>query len=562
MLVRAYSAGPAAMIGQVIRELGIVETVDSMVRWDSKQCKRSPGTHVLAMLINIFMGRTALYRVDEFYELQDIAVLFGADASADDFNDSALGRTLDKIFEAGPKKVFGAAALRAALKEDVEFGVVHSDTTSWSLKGLYESSSPDDEAFFIAHGYNRDHRPDLKQFNYGLVVNGEGIPLLGYASDGNESDKVWNRRVIEELVEGFTDHLTDLVYVADSAAVTKGNLDLIAAKGIRFISRLPATFAQEQEVKDRAWSDGGWIDAGVLTENPKRDSAFYRYQEYVVDIAAQTAVRPYRLIVVHSSSLDKRKAKTLEKNLLKQREELEAQLEQLSKVEFACEPDARAALERVRSENRDALYMIAGDVQAEEAILKRRRPGRPRKDEPLPTKTIFRARASVGDLKEREYAELKLRASCFVLITNMLDEEEHPAEKVLRDYKEQTAVELQFKAIKEPEFVGAMFVKKPERLEALAYVVLLAAMVRAIIQRRARRYAEITNEELPIPGKRMTKRPTARMILDSFDAVVVVILPDGSRMLSESKLFPHKMFRALGVSPSVYVTIPRETWDP
>ena len=562
MSVRAYSAGPAAMIGQVIRELGIVETVDSMVRWDSKQCKRSPGTHVLAMLINIFMGRTALYRVDEFYELQDIAVLFGADASADDFNDSALGRTLDKIFEAGPKRVFGAAALRAALKEDVEFGVVHSDTTSWSLKGLYESSSPDDEAFFIAHGYNRDHRPDLKQFNYGLVVNGEGIPLLGYASDGNESDKVWNRRVIEELVEGFTDHLTDLVYVADSAAVTKGNLDLIAAKGIRFISRLPATFAQEQEVKDRAWSDGGWIDAGVLTENPKRDSAFYRYQEYVVDIAAQTAVRPYRLIVVHSSSLDKRKAKTLEKNLLKQREELEAQLEQLSKVEFACEPDARAALERVRSENRDALYMIAGDVQAEEAILKRRRPGRPRKDEPLPTKTIFRARASVGDLKEREYAELRLRASCFVLITNMLDEEEHPAEKVLRDYKEQTAVELQFKAIKEPEFVGAMFVKKPERLEALAYVVLLAAMVRAIIQRRARRYAEITNEELPIPGKRMTKRPTARMILDSFDAVVVVILPDGSRMLSESKLFPHKMFRALGVSPSVYVTIPRETWDP
>jgi len=550
------------MIGQVIRELGIVETVDSMVRWDSKQCKRSPGTHVLAMLINIFMGRTALYRVDEFYELQDIAVLFGADASADDFNDSALGRTLDKIFEAGPKRVFGAAALRAALKEDVEFGVVHSDTTSWSLKGLYESSSPDDEAFFIAHGYNRDHRPDLKQFNYGLVVNGEGIPLLGYASDGNESDKVWNRRVIEELVEGFTDHLTDLVYVADSAAVTKGNLDLIAAKGIRFISRLPATFAQEQEVKDRAWSDGGWIDAGVLTENPKRDSAFYKYKEYVVDIAAQTAVRPYRLIVVHSSSLDKRKAKTLEKNLLKQREELEAQLEQLSKVEFACEPDARAALERVRSENRDALYMIAGDVQAEEAILKRRRPGRPRKDEPLPIKTIYRARASVGDLKEREYAELKLRASCFVLITNTLDEEEHPAEKVLRDYKEQTAVELQFKAIKEPEFVGAMFVKKPERLEALAYVVLLAAMVRAIIQRRARRYAEITNEELPIPGKRMTKRPTARMILDSFDAVVVVILPDGSRMLSESKLFPHKMFRALGVSPSVYVTIPRETWDP
>ena len=94
--------------------------------------------------ISIFMGRTALYRVDEFYESQDIAVLFGV------------------------------AALRAVLREDVEFGVVHSDIASWSLKGLYESSSPHDEALFIAHGYNRDHRPDLRQFNHGLVVNGEG----------------------------------------------------------------------------------------------------------------------------------------------------------------------------------------------------------------------------------------------------------------------------------------------------------------------------------------------------------------------------------------------------
>jgi len=104
-------------------------------------------------------------------------------------------------------------------------------------------------------------------------------------------------------------------------------------------------------------------------------------------------------------------------------------------------------------------------------------------------------------------------------------------------------------------------VKKPERLEALAYVVLLATMVRAIIQRRARHYPEAKGEELPIPGERMTKRPTARMILDSFDAVIVMILPNSSRMLSESKMSPDKMFRALGVSPSVYVTIPRETRD-
>jgi len=172
MSLTASSAGPGAMIGQIIRELGIVETIDNIVKWDPKQCKHPPGTHVLAMLIGILVGRTALCRVDEFYELQDVPVLFGTDASADDFNDSALGRALDKIFDAGPKKLFGAAALR----EDVKFDVVHSDTTFWSVKGLYDSSPPDDQAFYIARGHSRDHRPDLKQAGYGLVVNGEGIP--------------------------------------------------------------------------------------------------------------------------------------------------------------------------------------------------------------------------------------------------------------------------------------------------------------------------------------------------------------------------------------------------
>lgn len=92
-----------------------------------------------------------------------------------------------------------------------------------------------------------------------------------------------------------------------------------------------------------------------------------------------------------------------------------------------------------------------------------------------------------------------------------------------------------------------------ERLMALANVVLLAAMARAIIQRWAQRYADTNDKELPIPGKRMTKRPTARTIL---------ILPDGSRALSESKMFSDRMFRASGVPPSVYVTIQRDTRDP
>lgn len=94
--------------------------------------------------------------------------------------------------------------------------------------------------------------------------------------------------------------------------------------------------------------------------------------------------------------------------------------------------------------------------------------------------------------------------------------------------------------------MGAMYVKKPERLEALAYVVLLAALVRAVIQRRAGRYAEATDKPLPIPGKRISMRPTARIMLDSFDTIIVIILPDGTRVLGGYVAIPRQDVQSLG----------------
>ncbi|HHY46258.1 MAG TPA: DUF4277 domain-containing protein [Firmicutes bacterium] len=61
-MLRAFRAGASALVVSVVRELGIPRTIDSLVAWDPKQCKRSPGTHVLAMIVNILMGRTALYK--------------------------------------------------------------------------------------------------------------------------------------------------------------------------------------------------------------------------------------------------------------------------------------------------------------------------------------------------------------------------------------------------------------------------------------------------------------------------------------------------------------------
>ncbi|MDA8205304.1 MAG: hypothetical protein M0Z36_04485 [Thermaerobacter sp.] len=46
----------------------------------------------------------------------------------------------------------------------------------------------------------------------------------------------------------------------------------------------------------------------------------------------------------------------------------------------------------------------------------------------------------------------------------------------MREYQEQTSVERHFHFVKDRLFVGALFLKKPERIEALGYVLLLACL--------------------------------------------------------------------------------------
>ena len=57
-------------------------------------------------------------------------------------------------------------------------------------------------------------------------------------------------------------------------------------------------------------------------------------------------------------------------------------------------------------------------------------------------------------------------------------------------------------------------------------------------------------------------RPTARMVLDSLDTIIVIILPDGTRALADTRLFPDNMFKALGIFPSVYVRRSGKNYDP
>jgi len=63
-------------------------------------------------------------------------------------------------------------------------------------------------------------------------------------------------------------------------------------------------------------------------------------------------------------------------------------------------------------------------------------------------------------------------------------------------------------------------------------------------------------------GQKDFNEAYSRIIFDFFDTIIVIILPDGTRALADTRLFPDKMFNSLGVSPSVYVCCSSKDYDP
>lgn len=154
-------------------------------------------------------------------------------------------------------------------------------------------------------------------------------------------------------------------------------------------------------------------------------------------------------------------------------------------------------------------------------------------------------------------ARKRQEAGCFVLLTNVptAGEMAHRAGEVLRAYKEQHGVEQNFAFLKDPIIVNSLFLKKPERIEALGLVLLLALLLWRLVERTLRVHVETTGNPLMGWDKKATQKPTAFMMMTKF-AAVMVLKVGGQRQLAQPLSAVQQAYlNALGV-PITYFTLP------
>jgi transposase len=507
-------------------QLGLVSLINHYV---PTEMEVDAGTVVLAMVLDTLSGRSPLYRLEEFFAQQDTELLLGKAVPPQALNDDTAGRVLDRLYDFGTMRLFTACAVRAATRFGLERRYVHFDTTSRSVWGDYHFAETQDLPFQVTYGYSKDKRPDLKQFVLSTLCVDRAVPIWGKPEDGNASDKSLNTTLLAEIAQLLAGHGVApgaSISIADAALVTADNL---AALGdTLFITRLPATYSECGRVIAEAVARNQWEEVGVLAQTPPtqhRPGTYYKVAEDVVTLYG----KPYRAVVVHSSHHDQRRQKRLEREVQASAITLAATVRATAKQEYFCRADAEAAAAQLRA--------LQSAYHRVEVVIEERPqygPGRPSPKHPRVIKALRYSLQVTLHERAEVVARKRQEAGCFVLLTHVptAGEMAHRAGEVLRAYKEQHGVEQNFAFLKDPVIVNSLFLKKPERIEALGLVLLLALLLWRLVERTLRVHVETTGNPLMGWDKKTTQKPTAFMMMTKF-AAVMVLKVGGQRQLAQ-----------------------------
>jgi transposase len=519
------------IVAGVCQEIGLAAWLDAQ---DGRLHERvSVGTATVAMILNgLGFSNRQLYLVPQFFADKPVETLLGPGITAADLNDDCLGRTLDWLYAHDPTTLFAGIAAQARRVFGIQARQVHVDTTSFSVSGAYVREEGDLDATTIAitYGYSRDHRADLKQWMLALATTHEGdVPVFLRPLSGNSSDQVSLLAAVEALHDQLQapEAAEEAMYVADGAIYSVANMTRLNVLGIAWISRVPGTSIEAKTALSRT------------------DVAWQRSADGKTSWWSQTLTLPQgeeRWMIVRTQAGEAQARAKVQRAVEKAQREWTQRIWHLSHQEFACEADARAALEREQKELPTWLE-IQGQVVAQPRYATK---GRPRK-EVAPVASVWHLQAQVSVNQDRVEQEVQ-RQACFIVGTNRLDPTRLSAEELVATYKDQGGVERGFRFLKDPLFLASsVFVKKPERIMALSLIMVLCLLVYRLAEHRLRTRLVETGQTIPDQLAKPTVRPTMRWVFQCFEGIELLhVLTAGMRTTLVLRLQPlHEQILAL-----------------
>jgi transposase len=513
------------LVSGMIDELGLVEMLDTLLQTDGIERDVSLGILIKALILNgLGFSQRTLYMVSDFFTDKPVELLLGPGIKASQLNDTVLGRCLDTIYKAGCTSVYANLAPQICQKLGLKPKFGHMDSTDFHVDGVYNSRMPLEanaevaegeaaelKAIRLTKGYSRDHRPDLNQVVLNMIVeNQAGIPLHMQAFDGNMSDKTAFNQTIRDHVAQLQS-VTDIEYlVMDSAGYTKKSLEA-CQNTIKWISRVPETLSESKIVIEKDYDTWNELPNG------------YKY----VPLTSEYGGVKQRWLLVFSKEAYEREIITLKKKIVKESEKELRDFLKLCNTAFNCKVDAQKT---INSFKKKCKYLSFNILDMKEVPVFEKK-GRPKKDA-KPKSFQYYVQGEVF-LDTDTFKKLAKHKGRFIVATNELDEDKLPNDELFSGYKGQSKVEKGFRFLKDPQFMAStIFLKKPERVEAILFIMTLSLTVYAALEYRIRQKLKEDNETIPNQLGKPVKNPTARWVFQIFSNVQLLYDNDRQAILN------------------------------
>ena len=505
------------LIAGIMREIDLAGLIDESCPGNSPDQVVSNGKALEAMILNgLGFVNKRLYLIPNFFEDKPLDLLLGQGIEASHLNDDRLGRALDTYYATGVTALFAKLSRRMFKVLDMKPSRGHLDTTTLSVYGRYNSAEEDPKELHITQGYSKDHRPDLAQATLQLICDHlSGIPVHMQALDGNSNDSETFRKVIQDFGSQLSAEDGLDTIVADSKLYSAETLKALKDCKLNWISRVPGTLEAVRAILDE-------IRPQNLRPLGQEGYSYACYSYEYADIAQNW-------VVYRSESAAQRETESLQRQVAKEGATAEKELAKLVRERFHCQEDANAAAEKCGKKwkwHKLSNIKLVAHTEYE-------RSGRPSASDP--GKTSYSIEADLVQDTQAFDNEV-FRKSMFILATNKHADTKNECAALLSAYKEQNQVEKGFRFIKDPSIVASSFyVQKPERVEALMFVMTTCLAVYSILEYRIRQSLQKTGTTVPDQKGKPTSNPTARWVFQLFVGIHVLNLPDGQRVVMNLK---------------------------
>lgn len=521
--------GPLVLTTPVLQRLGFREIVNRYCPI-AEQADMDHGLVAELVTQSRLSDPGALYDLVGWAKRFALPNLYPEVERAEQLNDDRAGRMLDAIYDQRAL-IWGDLVANAARFYQLDLHRLHADTMAMTFAGLFADQPEVEGVPHLEPGYNPrgEWVQQLKLFT--LVAGDGGLPVWFDALDGGTGDST----TYAPQFAAFCEHarlsnflpLEEIILIGDGKMPTEGNQLTWLRLGLGYVGPVTMQDHHRQTLREllaagQTWEELPYVAQRDADKDPQ-ERTVYRGLGHTVEVTDPedpTRTWSVRHLYVHSSTLADREATRRQDEMRAIEMELQRIQGLVNKYDYKTPEIIAQRVQKKAFKKRRAQKYFTIEVVSH--------PDRP--EVPL------ELRYSVDREQTQQDAALD---GVYLLVAGGKAATLSDAD-ILAEWKGQHKVERCFRLVNQVFLVAPLFVKTPQRIAALVFLIMVGALMAGLIERQVRRVVAKLQQPIKglMPEGRDTLRPTAQRLFKAFADYSLVQVKDEQGQAVESR-FAH-----------------------